>query len=77
MKQTRTQRIHQGFHRVGIVVSAIVFMISGSIAFAVRAEFDKAAEVVFISVVVAAAVYGLFRAVGWVLAGFWDDQLLA
>lgn len=73
MNQTRTQRIHRGFHRVGIMLSAIVFMIGASIAFAVSDQIGKATEVGTISIVFVVAIYALCRAAGWVLAGFVGD----
>ena len=73
MHQNRTQRIHRGFHRVGILLGAIVLLLGAAIAFAMRTEPDKVSEVVLIFVAVATAVYALSRAIGWIIAGFAGD----
>lgn len=73
MIQTRTQRIHRGFNRFGILLGSIVFLIGLSIAYAVSAEWSKATDVFVISCLGATVLYALSRAIGWVLAGFIGD----
>ena len=74
MNQTRTQRIHRGFHRVGAVLAGILFVLgfAGFAIFAIE-EPDKPQQMLIpLGGFSASAlvVYILSRAVGWVIAGF-------
>lgn len=77
MKQTRTQRIHQGFHRFGIVLAGIIFIL-GAVAFAVVAmeDPDKPSQMAVVLAgfsATAVSAYVLSRAIGWIIAGFIGD----
>lgn len=81
--QTRTQRIHRGFHRIGAVLSSLIIILGagglGVIAVGVL-FFDlqppKAIEVIGLAsgyLAAAAGTYALSRAIGWIVTGFLRD----
>ena len=73
MTQTRSQRIHRGFHRVGAVLAGII-MLGAMVAVALHYRNPVDVSIVLaVSAVAAVAVYALSRAIGWIIAGFVSD----
>jgi len=73
MNQTRSQRIHRGFHRIGAVLAGIIIL--GALV-AVAIHYRNPVDVsvvVAVSAAAAVAIYTLFRAIGWIIAGFLRD----
>ena len=69
-----SQRISGGFHRLGLVLAACHPTAAGRFSYvALGAVEPSASEVlttVFVTLGVSFAVYGLVRAIGWVIGGF-------
>lgn len=74
MNQTRTQRIHRGFHRVGAVLAGVVLLLGIAYVFAEPFSFRANATGFALGFLLAAAVvYAFSRAIGWIIAGFAGD----
>ncbi len=85
MIQTRSQRIHRGFHRVGAVLAGLVLVIMfGGLGllglrlfgFNVLIRMPSTIEIaglIFGYLAAAAAIYALSRTIGWIIAGFMRD----
>lgn len=74
---TRSQRIHRGFHRVGVALAGVLIYFA-VILIAVDQLWDLGdsnamLKLLFAFAVAAVAVYALSRAVGWIIAGFAID----
>ena len=71
---TRAERIHRGFHRVGIVIGLIVAALGLLLIFVLAGEGSGVAEnklpitLSFLGIVL--VTYLLCRAFGWIIAGF-------
>jgi hypothetical protein len=68
-----SQRISRGFHRVGLVLAALGFCLGLYIGFLEnppgQAEGGFTQWVIF-GAIFGAIIYGLVRAIGWVIGGF-------
>jgi len=73
VNQTRTQRIHRGFHRLGAVLGGTILLLTVLTSAVGGLGATKFTEAVSVAAAAAAAIYALCRAVGWVLAGFLGD----
>ena len=68
-----SQRVSRGFHRLALVVAAISLLVGGvSSAYVAVMEADYALGIILFAFALAAslAVYGIVRAIGWVIGGF-------
>jgi hypothetical protein len=67
---TRSQRIHRGFHRIGVVVVLIALVLA--IINLPSVLQNPLGQNVF-GLVGMGFLYGIARAIGWILAGFIGD----
>ena len=77
MNQTRTQRIHQGFHRIGAVLAGILILLA---VILIAADYlwelddpDAMLKLMLAFAATAVAAYALSRAIGWIIVGFTGD----
>lgn len=72
MPQTRSQSIQVGFRRIGVVLSIAVLITGASLIFAPEILLNQPPgfKMIVYFVTVAVAIYTLFRAIGWIIAGF-------
>ena len=68
---TRSERIHRGFHRVGAVLAALVAI---PMIITYRQTPHPAVIYIPISLLTGALVYGVSRALGWIVEGFFGDE---
>ena len=68
-----SQRISRGFHRIGLVLAALGFCWGLYVGFQEnppgQTEGGFAQWVIF-GAIISAIIYGLVRAIGWVIGGF-------
>lgn len=68
MGDTRSTKIHRGFHRVGIVAAGLAAVLP--LIFTLAASAVDKMEWAMGTVAVAVVTYLLCRALGWIIAGF-------
>lgn len=68
MGDTRTTKIHRGFHRVGIVAAVLAAVLP--LIFTIDAHASDRMAWAMGTAAVAVITYVLCRALGWIIAGF-------
>jgi hypothetical protein len=71
----RTSRIRLGFHRLGLVLAALLIVVFAIDTVRITNHGGSVSIDAMMSVVTAAgALYGMCWALGWVIAGFMGDE---
>lgn len=73
MSQTRSQRIHRGFHRIGAALGAAILLLVGITAFNGGMGGTPIVYSLSAAAALAVAAYLTSRAIGWIIAGFTGD----
>ena len=63
-----SQRVSRGFHRLGLLLGSLAFMIAALLGLGVSQGPIEIAFVVY--VLVGLLTYGIIRAIGWIIGGF-------
>ena len=74
----QAERVHRGFHRIGIVLSALMILLLTAIAFLLLSADTGGGRIirenigvsVVVYVVLVIGPYALCRGLGWIVAGF-------
>lgn len=73
---TRTQRIHRGLNRIGLVVSLIIAILGGLFVFladGTSSVGENPLPWVIGILIIATLAYVLCRVIGWIIAGFMGE----